>query len=387
MTERATAVEATAVQATILQVLPKLDTGGAERVAIEIAEGLTTAGHRALLACDGGVLTQAALRAGAEILVLPLDTKSPLAIRRNAGRLAALIKAQKVDIVHAHSRAPAWSAYWAARRTGKKFVTTYHGTYSENAPFKRRYNAIMAAGDRVVAVSEFIAERIRARHPDIGDKLVVIPGGVDPKKFDPASVLGDRAVRLAQNWRLPLGAPTILLPGRLTGRKGQINAISALARLRHKDAVLMLVGSDQGRERYTKSLIAHAAALGVADRLRLAGHVEDMPAAMMLADIVLNASTTPEAFGRTIVEAQAMARVVIAADHGGARETIRDFETGFLFPPGDDAALAAAIDQVLDMPPEARIAFGRHARAVVSQDYSVASMQAAMLDVYAGLQP
>ena len=224
------------------------------------------AGHRALITCDGGVLTQAALRAGAEILVLPLDTKSPLAIRRNAGRLAKLIKAQNVDIVHAHSRAPAWSAYWAARRTGKKFVTTYHGTYSENLPFKRRYNAIMAAGDCVVAVSAFIAERIRARHPDIGEKLHIIPGGVDPKKFDPASVLGDRAVRLAQNWRLPLGAPTIMLPGRLTGWKGQMNAISALAQLRHKDAVLMLVGSDQGRERYTKSLIDHAAALGVADR-------------------------------------------------------------------------------------------------------------------------
>jgi glycosyltransferase involved in cell wall biosynthesis len=166
-----------------------------------------------------------------------------------------------------------------------------------------------------------------------------------------------------------------------------MNAITALASLRHKDAVLMLVGSDQGRERYTKSLIDHAAALGVADRLRLAGHVEDMPAAMMLADIVLNASTTPEAFGRTIVEAQAMARVVIAADHGGAVETIRDGETGFLFRPGDDGALAAAIDRALDMPPEARIAWGRHARAVVSQDYSVAAMQAAMLDVYAGLQP
>lgn len=374
-------------RATVLQVLPKLDTGGSERVAIEIAEGLTGAGHRALITCDGGVLTQAALRAGAEILPLPLDTKSPVAIRRNASRLARLIKAQNVDIVHAHSRAPAWSAYWAAKRTGKKFVTTYHGTYSENVPFKRRYNAIMAAGDRVVAVSEFIAERIRARHPDIGEKLFVIPGGVDPKKFDPAAVLGDRAQRLAQQWRLPLGAPTIMLPGRLTGWKGQINAITALASLRHKDAVLLLVGSDQGRERYTQSLIAHAAALGVADRLRLAGHVEDMPAAMMLADIVLNASTNPEAFGRTIVEAQAMARVVIAADHGGARETIRDGETGLLFPPGDDGALAAAIDRVLDLPLDARIAWGRHARAVVSEVYSVSAMQAAMLDVYAGLQP
>ena len=195
-----------AKRATVLQVLPKLDTGGAERVAVEIAEALTAAGYRALIACESGALTQAALRAGAEILPLPLDTKSPLAIRRNAGRLARLIQVEDVDIIHAHSRAPAWSAYWAAKRTGKKFVTTYHGTYKENVPGKQRYNEIMAAGDAVIAVSAFIGERIQARHADIGDRLTVIPGGVDPVKFDPAAVLGDRAGRLAQSWRLPLGA-------------------------------------------------------------------------------------------------------------------------------------------------------------------------------------
>jgi glycosyltransferase involved in cell wall biosynthesis len=374
-----------AERATVLQVLPKLDTGGAERVAVEIAEALTGAGHRALIACDGGALTQAALRAGAEMVPMKLHTKSPLAIRRNAGRLARLMQDQNVDIIHAHSRAPAWSAYWAARRSGKKFVTTYHGSYKENAPFKRRYNEIMAAGDRVIAVSAFIAERIRSLHPEIGEKLSLVPGGVDPVKFDPAAVLGDRAARLAQNWRLPLGAPTVMLPGRLTSWKGQMIMITALARMRHTDAVLVLAGSNQGRARYSQSLIAHAQKLGVADRLRLAGHVEDMPAAMMLADIVVNASTEPEAFGRTIVEAQAMARMVIAADHGGARETIRNGDTGLLFPPGDDEALAAAIDWALDMPLEARIAWGRHARAVVSEVYSVAAMQAAMLEVYAGL--
>jgi glycosyltransferase involved in cell wall biosynthesis len=374
-----------AKRATVLQVLPKLDTGGAERVAVEIAEALTAAGYRALIACESGALTQAALRAGAEILPLPLDTKSPLAIRRNAGRLARLIQIEDVDIIHAHSRAPAWSAYWAAKRTGKKFVTTYHGTYKENVPGKQRYNEIMAAGDAVIAVSAFIGERIQARHVDIGDRLNVIPGGVDPVKFDPAAVLGDRAGRLAQSWRLPLGGPTIMLPGRLTSWKGQINMITALAALRHQDAVLVLVGSDQGRDKYTKSLISHAEKLGVSDRLRLAGHVEDMPAAMMLADIVVNASTDPEAFGRTIVEAQAMARIVIAADHGGARETIRDGETGFLFPPKDDQALALAIDRVLDLSPDQRIAWGRHARAMVTEHYSIAAMQKAMLAVYAGL--
>jgi glycosyltransferase involved in cell wall biosynthesis len=372
-------------RATILQVLPKLDTGGAERVVVEIAEAVTRAGHRALIACDGGTLSQAALRAGAEIMPLKLDTKSPLAIRRNAGRLARIVKEHGVDIIHAHSRAPAWSAYWASQRTGTRFVTTYHGAYNENAPFKRRYNAVMAAGDRVIAVSEFIGELVGARHPSAEQKLRVIPGGVDTAKFDPAAVLGDRVARLAQSWRLPIGAPTIMLPGRLTSWKGQKLLITALAALRHKDAVAVLVGGDQGRESYAQSLIAHAQSLGVADRLRLAGHVEDMPAALLLADIVVNASTDPEAFGRTIVEAQAMCRIVIAADHGGARETIIDGETGFLVPPGDYAALAASIDDALDFPPDDRIAWGAHTRAVVSARYSVAAMQNAVLGVYAEL--
>jgi len=369
----------------ILQVLPKLDTGGAERVVVEICEAITAAGHRALIAAEDGRLNQAALRAGAELFTMPLDTKSPLALRRNAGRLAKLIRAQDVALVHAHSRAPAWSARWATTRTERPFVTTYHGAYNEAAPLKRRYNAVMAGGDRVIAVSRFIADLVRDRHGVGDDRLRIIPGGVDCQKFDPAAVQGDRVSRLAREWRLDMGGPTVMLPGRLTGWKGQKVLIAALARLRHRDAVAVLVGGDQGREAYAQSLIAQAEALGVADRLRLVGHCEDMPAALMLADIVVNASTDPEAFGRTIVEAQAMGRVVIASNHGGACETVQDRDTGFLVPPGDDAALAAAIDEALDFSPDQRIALGRHVRAAVQESHSVAAMQAAVLDVYAEL--
>jgi glycosyltransferase involved in cell wall biosynthesis len=306
-------------------------------------------------------------------------------MRRNAGRLRRLIKKHRVDIVHAHSRAPAWSGYWATRSGAAKFVTTYHGVYKENAPFKRRYNEVMAKGDRVIAVSKFIAELIASRYPAAAPRLRIIPGGVDTAKFDPASVLGDRAGRLAQSWRLKLGTPTILLPGRLTGWKGQKLLISALAAMRHKDTLAVLAGSDQGRKNYVQQLIAHAQKLGVADRVRLAGNVEDMQAALMLADVVVNASTDPEAFGRTIVEAQAMARMVIATDHGGARETIIDGETGFLVPPGDAAALAEAIDKVLDLPAETRIAWGQHIRVSVSEHYSIAAMQNAVLELYTEL--
>jgi glycosyltransferase involved in cell wall biosynthesis len=369
----------------ILQVLPKLEIGGAERVVVEICEAITAAGHDALIACETGPLAQAALRAGAEIIDMPLDTKSPLALRRNARRLVKLIKDRRIALVHAHSRAPAWSALWATQRSKTPFVTTYHGAYNEAAPLKRRYNAVMAGGDRVIAVSHFIAGLVRARHGVGEDRLRIIPGGVDCAKFDPAAVQGDRVAKLSREWRLDMAAPMIMLPGRLTSWKGQKILIAALARLRHRDAVAVLVGSDQGREAYAQSLIAQAEALGVADRLRLAGHSEDMPAAMMLADIVVNASTDPEAFGRTIIEAQAMGRIVIATNHGGACETVVDRDTGFLVPPGDAAALAAAIDEALDFSLEDRIALGQHVRGVVAARYSVAGMQAAVLDVYAEL--
>lgn len=370
---------------TILQVLPKLDTGGAERVVIEIAEAVHNAGARALIACENGPLTNAALRAGAEILPLPLASKSPLTIRRNARRLEAVIREYRVDLVHAHSRAPAWSALWATQRTKTPFVTTYHGVYGENSALKHRYNAVMVQGDRVIAVSRFIADLIRARYHVPEEKLRTILGGVDSVKFDPANVVGDRVSRLAREWRVNMDRPIIMLPGRLTGWKGHRLLITALARLRHGDAIAVLPGGNQGRDHYTAELIALARSLGVLDRLRLTGHSEDMPAAMMLADIVVNASTDPEAFGRTIVEAQSMGRIVIAAGHGGACETILPGESGFLFPPGDAAALAEAIDAALDMPPEARIAWGRAARAHVRQNHSIAAMQRAVLNVYAEL--
>jgi glycosyltransferase involved in cell wall biosynthesis len=369
----------------ILQVLPKLDTGGAERVVIETAEALTASGHKSFIACEGGPLMQPAMRAGAEILQFPLATKSPISVRRNASRLAKVIEEQKIDLIHAHSRAPGWSALWAARRTGTPFVTTYHGTYNENAPLKRRYNAVMASGDRVIAVSHFIADLIRVRHGVTEDRLRIIPGGVDVQKFDPAFVLGDRVAKLAREWRLDVDAPTILLPGRLTAWKGQRLLISALALLRHRQAVAVLVGDDQGRESYAQSLITQAESLGVASRLRLANHTEDMPAALMLADIVVNASTDPEGFGRTIVEAQAMGRIVIAANHGGAGETIINGRTGLLFTPGDARDLADAIDKALDFSMEERMAWAQQARHLVHVKYAVAGMQNAILGVYGEL--
>jgi len=370
---------------TILQVLPQLGMGGAERVAVEGAEAVHLSGHRALIAAGAGPLASLATRAGAELVLLPLNTKNPLSIWRNVRRLEEVIEENEVDLIHAHSRAPAWSAYYAAMRRKIPFVTTYHGVYGEENALKRRYNEVMARGDRVIAVSQYVAELIQSRYGVGQDRVRVVHGGVDVEIFDPATVLGDRSVRLARAWRADAGQPTIMLPGRLTGWKGQKLFIEAMAKMRHKDALGILVGSDQGRTAYTASLVALAEKLGLGSRLRMTGHVDDVPAAMMLADVVVNCSTKPEAFGRTIVEAQAMGRVVVAADHGGARETVLDGQSGFLIPPGNAAALAAVLDAILDMPTETRIEFGQQARAHIARNFSLPVMQTRLLNVYAEL--
>ncbi|MGA8196731.1 MAG: glycosyltransferase family 4 protein [Acetobacteraceae bacterium] len=366
----------------VLQVLPSLVTGGVERGTVEITRAIADAGGIALVASAGGRMVAAVQRAGGRHVTLPLDSKNPLAICRNAALLADVIRDERVAIVHARSRAPAWSAWLACRRTGARFVTTYHGTYGENLPFKRQYNAVMAKGERVIVASRFIAERIVARHGTDPARIRLIPRGVDPAVFNPDAVSGERIARLERAWRLPEGAKVVLLPGRLTRWKGQTVLIEALARLVRPDVCCLLVGSDQGRRHYAARLIRQADALGVADRLRLAGECDDMPGALMLADVVVHASTEPEAFGRVVIEAQAMGRPVIASDLGGPVETVEHGVTGWRVPPGDAGALAAAIEQVLELPAAVRADLGIRARAAVQRGYTVAAMQAATLAVY-----
>jgi glycosyltransferase involved in cell wall biosynthesis len=241
---------------------------------------------------------------------------------------------------------------------------------------------VMAKGEIVIAISHFIARLIAERHGVAASRIRVIPRGVDPAVFDPDRVARDRMVRLAGSWRVPDGQPTVMLPGRLTRWKGQWVLIEALARMRNREACVVLVGGDQGRTKYTAELVALAERLGVGARVRLVGHCDDMAAALMLSDIVVSASTAPEGFGRVVIEAQAMARVVVGTDHGGAAETIEAGVTGFRVPPADPDALAVALDTTLEMPAEARAAMGAAARAAVTARYTVAAMQAATIDVY-----
>lgn len=366
----------------ILQVLPALGGGGVERGTVEMVAAIARAGWRPLVASAGGRLVPAVERAGGRHVLLPLDSKQPLRIWANAGRLARLVAGEGVDLIHARSRAPAWSAWLAARRTGVHFVTTYHGAYTENLPAKRTYNAVMARGERVIAISDHIASLVAERHGVGPERLRVIPRGVDPGPFDPGGVSAARMMRLLGAWRLPVDQDIVLLPGRLTRWKGQAVLIEALARMAHRDIACVLVGDDQGRGRYAAELVALAERLGVGERVRLAGHCEDMPAALALATIVVNASTEPEGFGRVIVEAQAMGRLVVATAHGGAAETIAPGQTGWLVPPGDPDALAATLDGLLLLTPPERELYGHHARAAVLAQFTTQAMQDATMAVY-----
>jgi glycosyltransferase involved in cell wall biosynthesis len=363
----------------ILQVLPALGGGGVERGTVEMAQAIVEAGGTALVASQGGRMARQVEAVGGRNILLPLATKNPFGVWRNVRRLEALIRDEGVSLVHARSRAPAWAAWFATQRTGVPFITTYHGTYGESAPGKRRYNSVMARGEVVIAISQFIANLILQRYRTDPARIRVIHRGVDPVAFDPDAVSGERVQRLAEAWHLPEGRPLIVLPGRLTGWKGQDVLIEALARMTRRDAVAVLVGGAQ-RQRTAKRLLAQAGALGV--DVRLVGDCDDMPAALLLADAVVNASTKPEGFGRVVIEAQAMARPVIATDHGGAVETVEHGATGWRIPPADPDALASALDHVLAMSAERLAALGARSRASVLANYTVEKMQDATLDVY-----
>lgn len=361
--------------------LPSLVSGGVERGTLEIAEAQIAAGLRAFVASAGGPLVPALEALGARHLTLPLATKSPAGIWRNAARLVDIATAEGIGLLHARSRAPAWSALLAARRLGARFVTTYHGTYNEGFPGKRLYNSVMARGDRVIAISHFIAGVVRDRHGVGQDRLRIIPRGVDERRFDPAAVAPDRVARLRAAWGVVPGRPVVMLPARVTRWKGQGVLVEAMARL-PSDAQALLVGDAGTKPAFQEELRARIAALGLAGRVRLVGHAADVPAALMLADVVVHASTDAEAFGRTVIEAQAMERCVIASDLGGPTETVENGVSGWRVPPGDPDALAGAIGRVLAMPPEQRAAAGARARAAVLAGYTTARMQAATMAVY-----
>jgi glycosyltransferase involved in cell wall biosynthesis len=365
----------------VLQVIPSLVSGGVERGTVEVAAALVAAGWTAYVASAGGPMERELARAGATHIPLPLASKNPLTIRRNAAALIEIIRRYKIDIVHARSRAPAWSALRAARKTRRHFVTTFHNAYDDKAPLKHWYNSVMARGERVIAISDFVAAHAANVYGVGTDRLRTIPRGVDMSLFDPRRVTGQRVADLAAKWRVPDGAAVVMLPGRLTRWKGGLDFIGAIARLRRPDLCCLLVGAEQ-RSGFRRELEAAIARHGLNSQFRIVEDCRDITAAYMLSDVVVSASTDPEGFGRTIVEAQAMGRPVIATDHGGARETVIPGSTGWLVPPSDVEALAAAIDHALRLEPEARAALAYRARMHIAAGFTREAMCARTIDIY-----
>lgn len=375
-------------QPVILQVLPELRAGGVERGTIEMAAAIQQAGWQAIVVSAGGPMVHQLTQTGAKHITMELQTKNPIKMRLNSWALARIIKEHQVDIVHARSRAPAWSAYWATQKTGTRFITTFHGTYGIDNKWKHRYNSIMVRGERVIAISQFIAQHIVENYEIDPARLQVIHRGVDVRKFSEDRVTGMRVAELAKSWRMAeedMDVPVILMPGRITRWKGQDVLLHALARLRERPFFCVLLGDDAGHPTYRKELEETIVKLGLAGKARIAPNTSSMAEAYMLASVVVAPSIEPEAFGRIPVEAQAMGKPIIATNHGGFRETIIDGETGWLVKPGDVNGLTEALVTALSLTPEERAEWAVRARQHACDYFSSDLMQHKTINLYSEL--
>jgi glycosyltransferase involved in cell wall biosynthesis len=359
-----------------LQVTPALDIGGVETLTVEMAKAAAAAGARSLVASRGGQLECELIQGGAQLIRLPLQRRDPVTLAANAVRLAALIRGEGISLVHVRSRAPAFSAIWAARRAGVPVVSSYHGVHAARTPLKRWYNGVMTRTDAVIVNSAFTRDHVLAQHPAAAGKLALIPEGVDVAAFDAAAVAAERVQRTRDAWGVSSNERVILVAARLAGWKGHRIVIAAVAASAARETTrLVFVGSGE-----TAELAAGAARAGVT--LSVAGPSDDMPAAYLAADLVAAPSTEPESFGRTVAEAAAMGAVVVASDLGGPGETILDGVTGYLAPAGDVAAWSTAFDRALAMTTEERALMGAAARARIVAGYSTERMCEATFALY-----
>lgn len=371
----------------VLQVLPALEQGGVERGTLEIAAALVQAGVPNAVASAGGRLVAELERLGVEHFELPLASKNPLVVMRNGSRLAEIARSGGFTLMHVRSRAPAWSVRRASRLSGVPFISTWHGLYGTKPAFlKIPYNRVMLSGLRTIAVSDCVREHILSVYGADPDKVVRIHRGADVGKFRPDAVDAAAAAAFRERLGFAASARVVTLPGRLTYWKGQKNLLEAAALMKRRDAGFLFVGSDQGRTEYTAELKAMAARLPEGMKVAFLEHSDEMPLVYAASEVVVSASSAqPEAFGRVIPEAQAMGRIVVGTAHGGACETIADGVTGFLVPPGDSAALAAALDRALGLPEDERARMSEAAVKSVRENFSTERMCQLTLELYRSL--
>lgn len=337
----------------VLQVLPELEMGGVERGTIEIATYLQKKGIKNFVASQGGRLVHELDKNKIKHLTLPLKTKNIFKMRANAKKLEQFIKDNGINIVHARSRAPAWSAYWAAKRAGVHYMSTFHGTYGLGPwGLKKIYNKVMVLGERVIAISEHIKKHILANYKISEEKIRLVHRCVDVEKFNPEAVSQERIIKTIKEYHIPEDKKVLLLIGRLTHWKGQHLLLEALSLLKHKDYYCLIVGPDQGRVKYSEHLRDLVKKYHLEGNVAFHGQTTDVPALMMVSNVVLSTAIEPEAFGRISIEGQAMGKVVVASNIGGSLDTITDGVTGKFFYSNNPLSLAEAIDWALALSPD-----------------------------------
>lgn len=368
---------------TVVQMLPELDSGGVERGTLEMGEFLADCGHRSIVVSGGGRLVSRLEGKGSVHYAMPVGKKTPQSIMC-LPRLRRLLLKKRVDILHLRSRVPAWVGYLTVKTMPKqlrpKIVTTFHGYYSIN-----KYSAIMAKGERVIAVSKTMSDHISTVYGIPDHRIRIIYRGFDPHLFNPDQVSRQRIDNLRRQWNLAEdGPPVILMPARITRLKGHDLLIRSLNRIQHLPWTVICAGDPSDNSTYTAELRTLIRSLSLGHKIKMVGYCDDMPTALMLSDVVVSTSTKPESFGRIAIEAQAMAKPVIASAHGGSLETVLNQRSGWLVPPGNEDALATALSQAIS-DPQLRQAFGQQGRRWVQQRFTVDRMCRDTLAVYSEL--
>ena len=367
----------------VLQVLPELGQGGVELGTIEIASELQKRGIENYVASEGGRMEYNLERIKVKHFTLPLKTKNIFKMYLNSLRLARIIKKYGITIVHARSRAPAWSAYWAAKRCGVHFVTTFHGTYGLGPwGIKKFYNKIMTYGERVIAISNHIKQHILKNYKTDESKIRLIHRCVNMENFNVETTSAERMIKYLEDNNIPEDKPIVTLIGRLTNWKGQKLLIEALHLIDNEDFFCVIIGDDQGRKKYSSELRKMIAHYNMTDRFLFIRNVKDIPAAMMVSDVVLSTTIEPEANGRIAIEGQAMGRVVVASNIGGSVETVIDGVTGRLYESTSAKALAEAIDWALHLSTDEREKIGAAGIKNVKEHFTKQIMCDKTIEVY-----
>ncbi len=365
----------------VLQVIPKLGYGGAETGCYDIAHYLPENGCKSFIVTSGGELTKFIDKKKVKLIKLPVHSKNPLMILINTIFLVGIILFYKISIVHARSRAPAWSCLFATKLTKRKFVTTFHGTYNFSGKFKKFYNSVMVRSDLIIAGSNFIFSHIKENYSEFlipKKKFLVIFRGINVDYFDPSTKMEIDEKNLLQKWKINNEKKIILMPGRLTSWKGQelfIEAVNLVKiELGYEAFHAVILGNDQGRDLYKKKLVRLTEQYRLTNQIKFIDHCKDMALAYKVSDIIVSASIEPEAFGRVAVETQSMEKLIIASNIGGSNETINDEKTGFLFKSGDANSLSKKIIHGLTMDENSLNIMGKEGRNNTIKKFNVEKM-------------